>query len=270
MTPTVTNQLPAAAAAAAAAQDEPAPDLEGVTRPRFSVKKETIVEQQGKPHVLYAGLLDAATEAGLAGIMTELVQAPSAGNDYVCIFKATATFPWGAFDAHGDAKLDDVNRMMKQAYIRLAETRAKARALRDGLNIWQAPVDDPDHADATFKVWETRGRPATQNPEPRSETPARTSGSTRPPAPANGAVTIPTAAAARQGPAYRRPEAGESELRSEYGRLSTAIVAAGGARLAELAIDAPVEFIREASQRAHAELRRIQSLPDRLAQGKGR
>ena len=42
-----------------------------------AVKKEFIVEREGRSFVLYAGLLDLAHERGLKGITTTLVQVPS-------------------------------------------------------------------------------------------------------------------------------------------------------------------------------------------------
>ena len=104
------------------------------------MKKEFIVEREGKSFVLYAGLLDLAHEKGLKAITTTLVQLPSDVNGYTAIAHATVELADGdggtrTFTGLGDANATNVTRMMAPHLIRMAETRAKARALRDATNI---------------------------------------------------------------------------------------------------------------------------------------
>ena len=94
------------------------------------VRKEHVINRQGKDFVLYQGLLDAAHRAGLQGISTSLVDAPSAENQGTAICHAEARFPWGTYSGIGDANKGNVSPMMAPHLIRMAETRAKARALR--------------------------------------------------------------------------------------------------------------------------------------------
>ena len=115
----------------------------------MSVKKEFIIDHQGKDYVLYAGLLDAAHGAGLKGITTTLVQIPSELNMMTAIVQATVETTGGTFMGTGDASPANVNRMMATAIIRMAETRAKARALRDAINVGVTAFEElaPDHQD---------------------------------------------------------------------------------------------------------------------------
>lgn len=106
------------------------------TRTIDHIDSAYIIERQGRPHVLYAGLLDLAHRNGLAGITTTLIQAPNAENKAVAIVHARASFAGNShYDGIGDASPASVPANMVVNIIRLAETRAKARALRDALNI---------------------------------------------------------------------------------------------------------------------------------------
>ena len=96
--------------------------------------------------VYYAGLLAKAHEEGLVSLETRLVQAPTADNGRMCIFEATArlsdgektedgSYPVKVFTCHGNATPDNVGAKIRPHFVRMAETRAKARALRDAVNV---------------------------------------------------------------------------------------------------------------------------------------
>jgi hypothetical protein len=99
------------------------------------MKKEFIVNRQGKDFVLYAGLLDQAHREGLKRISTELIQAPCSDNGLMAICKAEVETEKGIFSGIGDACPDNVGRLIAVHTVRMAETRAKARALRDAINV---------------------------------------------------------------------------------------------------------------------------------------
>ncbi|MGH2390610.1 MAG: hypothetical protein ACRDIE_20615 [Chloroflexota bacterium] len=99
------------------------------------MKKEFIVNRQGKDFVLYAGLLDQAHREGLKRITTTLVQAPSEDNGQLAICRAEVETEKGVFSGIGDASPANVGRMIAAHTVRMAETRAKARALRDAINV---------------------------------------------------------------------------------------------------------------------------------------
>ena len=106
------------------------------------MKKEFIVERNGKSFVLYAGLLDTAHERGLKSVTTTLVQIPSDLNGQMAIVHATVETAQGTFTGLGDAAPDNVSRMMVPHLIRMAETRAKARALRDAVNVGVTALEE--------------------------------------------------------------------------------------------------------------------------------
>lgn len=106
------------------------------------MKKEFVVEREGKSFVLYAGLLDEAHSQGLQSIHTTLLQIPSEENGYVAICQATVQTEKGVFTGLGDASPGNVTRPMVSCLIRMAETRAKARALRDAVNVAAVALEE--------------------------------------------------------------------------------------------------------------------------------
>lgn len=109
------------------------------------MKKEFIIERQGKQFVLYAGLLDEAHEKGLRAIRTKLLQIPEDGNGMVAICAAEVEMADGAiFTGLGDASPRNVPAPMRDCLIRFSETRAKARGLRDAVNVGVVALEEVD------------------------------------------------------------------------------------------------------------------------------
>ena len=106
------------------------------------MKREFMVERQGRSFVLYAGLLDEAHAQGLKSIRTQLVQIPGPENGHVAVCTAEVVSDRGTFTGIGDASPDNVSRMMVPHILRMAETRAKARALRDAVNVGVAAIEE--------------------------------------------------------------------------------------------------------------------------------
>src|SRR3712207_5757857 len=142
-----------------------------------------MIERQGKRFVLYAGLLEEAHSRGLRSIETELLQVPSAENGDVAIVRAVVRMEEGKFSGIGDAGPQNVGRMIAPHLIRMAETRAKSRALRDAINVGVTAFEElggdegaeerPQEAQATSRQQPSgNGRQATTVEEKRGEPPA--------------------------------------------------------------------------------------------------
>lgn len=113
----------------------------------MAIKPEFIVERQGKSVVLYAGLLSEAHEQGLQAIQTHLLQIPDDANGRTAIVQATVVTSKGTYQGLGDANPGNVAKFVVAHIIRMAETRAKARALRDAVNVGMLALDELDGDD---------------------------------------------------------------------------------------------------------------------------
>lgn len=87
-----------------------------------------IQDLKGKQYVLYSGLLDIAHRNGLKEMSCEIIHLDR--DAQFCMIKATVKGDRGTFVAHGDADPSNTGKMVLSAFIRMAETRAYARALR--------------------------------------------------------------------------------------------------------------------------------------------
>ena len=86
----------------------------------------------GKPFIRYAGLLILAHERGLVQLTARI----EFHSDSLVLASATATFENGKlFTEWADATPENVGFQVRPHWIRLALTRAKARCLRDALQI---------------------------------------------------------------------------------------------------------------------------------------
>lgn len=108
----------------------------------MNINDKFIINLQGKSYVTYEGLLDIAHQKNLKSIVVELVQIPTAENNMTAICKATATTKDGIFTDFGDASPQSVNSSIIPHIIRMASTRAKARALRDLTNVGMTAIEE--------------------------------------------------------------------------------------------------------------------------------
>ena len=107
------------------------------------MKREFLIDRQGKTFALYAGLLDEAHQNGLKSIRTRIVQAPAPENGDTTICVAEVEMGDGrVFSGIGDANPQNVSRNIAAHAIRMAETRAKARALRDAINVGTVALEE--------------------------------------------------------------------------------------------------------------------------------
>lgn len=118
----------------------------------------------------YAGLLARAHEEGLRSITTELVQLPEERNGGLAVVKAIVETSRGTFSGLGDASPENVNRRIAPHILRMAETRAKARALRDAVNIGIVALEE---LGGDVDVPEEPSMPVRRQAPPSAPTPPR-------------------------------------------------------------------------------------------------
>ena len=95
-----------------------------------------------KEVVSYAGLLDLAHKERLDSIETSIVQLPAEANGFTAIVRAVVRTAGGTYSAHGDANVQNVAAQIGPHYIRMAETRAVARALRSAVNVGAVALEE--------------------------------------------------------------------------------------------------------------------------------
>jgi hypothetical protein len=125
---------------------------------------------KGKDFVLYAGVLDLATQKGLLKLEVELLQFPTKENGNEAICRATAEGKNGeVFSDIGDSNPGNCTPMIAKHLIRMASTRAKGRALRDMCNIGIACLEelsDLDDVMGNGPAKKTTRKPATPKAKP--------------------------------------------------------------------------------------------------------
>lgn len=133
------------------------------------MRDEFLITRQGKQYVLFAGLLDEAHSRGLTGIDTQLLQIPQEENGRVAIVKSTVQMEDGrTFSSIGDASPESVGRNIAPHLIRMAETRAKARALRDAVNVGATALEELSDGDDAPPATPYNSGHASQEPRARS------------------------------------------------------------------------------------------------------
>src|SRR5688572_7273530 len=83
----------------------------------------------------YRKLLEAAHAEGLKSIDTAVLQFPSRDNRETAVVRATVTTSQGTFTGIGDAAPENVPEKLRNALVRVAETRAACRAFRAALAV---------------------------------------------------------------------------------------------------------------------------------------
>ncbi len=120
-------------------------------KPKTDLSKY-IVNVQGKDFITFPGLLAEAHAQGLTSIDTELVTM-DLNNP---VMKATVKIGDRTFTGYGDATSTNVAKKVAGALIRMAETRAIARALRFACNIEMTAIEElPGDGDGDGTVTQT-------------------------------------------------------------------------------------------------------------------
>lgn len=102
----------------------------------MEINKKFIINLQGSDFIKYEGLLDAFHQNGGKSIRTEII------SNQPLIIQATVEGEKGTYQGIGDADDNNVNKLIVKHKIRMAETRAIARALRWYNNIGMCSVDE--------------------------------------------------------------------------------------------------------------------------------
>ena len=133
------QKLEAALDGAQAAAPEPTSPVAVLDTTAAHIPQQFLTEIHGKQFVQYAGLLAMAHERGLVNLSAHFI---SVSND-LALAEASAEFSDGkVFKECADSTPSNVNPKVKQHFPRMALTRAKARALRDALNISVCSVEE--------------------------------------------------------------------------------------------------------------------------------
>jgi hypothetical protein len=122
-------------------------DLDGDTvAPPPVIPADGLTMIQGKPFVRFEALLQMAHAQGLLRLETTMVQC----SEVLAVCQATATFKDGrVFTDIGDATERNVPKHLAPHFIRLAATRASARALRRALNLSVCSLEELDGSEVT-------------------------------------------------------------------------------------------------------------------------
>ena len=117
-------------------QTAPAENANGVERKKPQLDSRFIITIDGHEFVKYQGLLDLGHQKGIAQIDVAIVQLPTVDNGNFAICRATVTSKEGeVFSDIGDATPANCSSKVVKHLLRLASTRAIARALRSFTNI---------------------------------------------------------------------------------------------------------------------------------------
>jgi len=123
--------------------DNDAENIRYMERYRPKLDDSFIKKIDDKDFVLYSGLLDVAHQKNLVSVDVELIQFPSDDNKNTAICKATVkTIDGKVFSDIGDANPQNCNSKVARHLIRMASTRAKARAFRDMDNIGMTSLEE--------------------------------------------------------------------------------------------------------------------------------
>jgi len=117
-------------------------------KPKLDERWITTIE--GREFVKYPGLLDLGHQKGISQIEVEVVQLPTAENGHFAVCKATVISKTGdSFTDIGDANPGNCSSKVSKHILRMASTRAIARALRSFTNIGMTCLEELDLADLT-------------------------------------------------------------------------------------------------------------------------
>lgn len=122
-----------------------------------------------KEFVRLAGLVDLAFQLGLESVESKIEQLPAECNQWTAIVRAVARGRNGSFAGIGDASPTSVAAKLRPHYIRIADSRAVARALRLMTNVGMVALEELDELDERQAVPPVRP----PGPRPAASAPSR-------------------------------------------------------------------------------------------------
>lgn len=204
---------------------------------------------EGKDFVLYAGLLDLAHQKGLIKMKVEIIQNPTPENGYMAIVRALAESKLGeAFMDVGDATPTNCNAKVAKHLLRMASTRAKARALRDFTNVGMTALEELGDFNEIIEE-AARGKAQPENPAPRKAKAAKAKKAPPPAAPAPETTSPVTQTQASE--AQKRAIFNLSKRRGlSLKELEKLALEAYGSNLSDLSVSDASQLIRQLQQSA--------------------
>ena len=136
-----------------------------------------ITKIEGKEFVKYPGLLDLAHQQGISSIEVDIVQMPTADNGNFAVCRARVMSRIGeTFTDVGDANPVNCSSKVSKHLLRMASTRAIARALRSYTNVGMTALEELADFNEVIEERATHEHPKAQPKaarKPVSKTPAK-------------------------------------------------------------------------------------------------
>ncbi len=132
--------------------DSPGNEGNGNGNGKVQLDSRFLVKIEGRDFVTYPGLLDLGHQKGLESIEVEPIQLPNPENDHFAVCKAVVTSSRGeTFTDIGDANPQNTSARVSKHLLRMASTRAIARALRTFTNIGMTCLEELDDGEVPSK-----------------------------------------------------------------------------------------------------------------------
>ena len=133
---------------------------EFLDKKKVKLDERFIMEIKGNEFVKYSGLLDLGHQHGILKIEVEVLQLPTKENEKFAVCKATVVSKTGeTFTDIGDANPENCSSKVVKHLLRMASTRAIARALRSFTNIGMTCLEELSDLNDDIKDESSRARP---------------------------------------------------------------------------------------------------------------
>ncbi len=145
----------------------PTKQVEGATfleRQAPKLDERWITKIEGKEFVKYPGLLDLGHQKGISSIEVEIVQMPTGDNGNFAVCRATVMSKLGeTYSDIGDANPANCSSKVSKHLLRMASTRAIARALRSYTNVGMTALEELADINEAINEGANHEQPKTQS-----------------------------------------------------------------------------------------------------------